>query len=900
MLWYWFCLFSLMMLQASGPAWAADSPGVVINEILAANSSVNYDTRFYQFSDWIELYNPSAEDVNLRGWYLSDDLSRPRQWRILRGEIPAGGRLLIWADGQGGAFDHASFSLSRSGETLGLFNSAAELVDVLVYPRQIPNVSYGRAPDGGSSWRFFADPSPEAANPDAGVESGAQCEAPVFTGLTGFHSQPFSVRMKSALAGDVIRYTVDGSEPTETSARFVPFTISESTVVRARAFRDGVLPSPVATQSFFIDEPVELPVVSIAVDERYLFDNRIGIYVSGTNGKTGYCSDVPRNYNQDWERAASVEFYDENHQLGFQLDAGISIFGGCSRGNERKSIAVTARDQYGADSFEYPLFSGREATRFKSFVLRNSGNDCNRSLLRDAFMQELTRGFLDIDVQDYRPAVLYVNGEYWGLFNIREKINEHYLTSNYGYDKDEVDLLFNQQQVMAGSADDYKALVSLIDSRSLRDDDAWRELNARMDVNEYINYQIAEIYYGNTDWPNNNIKYWRPHREWGRWRWILFDTDFGYNLNSEGVGHNTLAYAADATGSGRHNPAWSTLLFRKCLENEEFKRRFIQRFCAALATAFDSDHAIATLEAMSAEIAPEVSRHIQRWKRPSSFTAWENELSGMRTFARGRPRVIPRQLNDFFDLGAQHELRLTRIGQGRVYAEGALVKQEEFAADFFEDYPVELKASASPGWRFVRWEGAASGTSDTVMVPMGEDAEVTAVFEAGPGLVINEIQYHPYDGSGNQQYEFVELYNAGGTTIDLSGARFSEGIEYRFGEGVTMAPGAYRVIAADARLYAGLSAPVDTWFEGKLANEGERLRLIDAQGGEIASVEYGVSAPWDDAADGSGRSLSLVDPAAGLSGPENWRASDVYGGTPGEVNFTMEIGDWRAYDELRP
>ncbi|MBZ0254826.1 CotH kinase family protein, partial [bacterium] len=820
-----------------------------------------------------------------------------QKWRVVRARMEPGEFTLVWAD-DSTAFDHSNFKLDQKGEFLALVSPDGDIIDSVFFPNQIADVSYGRSPDAGPVWRYFQTPTPNTANPETGDLQPVQLTKPDASNPSGFYDRRARVTL-SVSPGIEIHYTLDGSVPTLDSPVYQrALNIIHTSVLRARAFAEGRIPSEVLTQTYFIDEETTLPIVSIAFEPDHFFDDKIGIYVEGTNGVTGNCADEPRNWNRDWERPVNVEFFETDGSLGFELGAGVKIYGGCSRQRDRRSLALFMRDKYGMGELDYPLFpDDKPIHSFQSFVLRNSGNDAEHTLIRDGYMQGLVKGQMDVDSQAFRPAIVFLNGEYWGLYNIREKINEHYPETNYGVPADQVDLLYNNQSVFSGEKDHYEALRSFVIRNDMNDPEAYQWVKSQMDVNEYINYQIAQIYFSNTDWPGNNIKYWRPRTPTGRWRWILFDTDFGFNLQDNGLSHNTLAFALDPNETEWPNPAWSTLLFRELMESEAFRDEFIQRFAVYLSTAFEPDRVMDLLSVYQDQIAAEMPRHIERWDEPSSINSWNNKIAEMRSFGRIRPRVLYRYIKNQFKLSDFITINLNAEGGGRIYAAGAPLFASESETSVYPEVPLQLRAVAFNGNRFIGWQGIDAATDVATILPQPEQT-VTAVFEPGPAVVINEIHYHPFAGEGNQDYEFIELFNAGTTSVDLTGYQLSGGVHFDFQNETTLSVGGYLVLAKDAAKYQGLDCDVISWGDDRLANEGERIELTGPMGEVIDAVDYNATPEWPANTDGSGFSLSLIDVNTDRDEPQNWAASAERGGTPGRLNFktppTM-IQNWKSF-----
>ncbi len=891
-------LFTLLIHSS---LFADDYDGIVINEFSAANTSANLEPRDYNYSDWIELYNSGNRTIDLRGCFLTDDLTIPRKFRIyFHSRVRPGDFILIWADGVR-KIDHVNFKLDRQGETLALFNPHQELIDIVHYNYQYENISYGRDPKNLNKWCYFEHPTPTQPNRDDGFVQPLIAAPPRASQQGGFYSRRLTVTLTTDSPSADIRYTLDGSIPTRDSNSYItPIRIYSTTVLRMRTFDEGVLPSPIVTETYFINETPTLPIISIAMEPDHLFDNKVGMYVEGTNGKTGNCSDTPKNWNQDWERPAHIEFYEPDTSRGFKQDVGIKIYGGCSRKRPLKSLAVFARNQYGSDSIKYQLFPDKDIHQFKTFVLRNSGNDNQRSYSRDGLMQTIVKNQLDVDWQAYRPAIVFLNGEYWGIHNIREKINEHYASSNYGIDPDEIDLLEKNQSVIVGSGKHYADLLRLFNRRDINDAEIYQQVKSMMDINEYINYQITQIYYANTDWPGNNIKYWRPQTNNGRWRWVLFDLDFGFNLKKDQLGHNTLAFALDPNETKWPNPSWSTRLFRELMEHDPFKQEFLQRFLCCMETVFQPDRMLTIIDDLASGLEPEMERHLQRWDKPDTLQEWEDNLEELRNFASYRTRIFKRLLQRMYDLAdpVTFSLNIKNHGHGTLVLNHVPITEREREVEVYPDFPLEIKAIPKPGYAFDHWIGFEDHHSNILRIIPKNKQTITAAFKKDSPLVINELYYHPNNDSDETQYEFIELFNAGKNSIDLTGYRFTQGIAFTFPEDAILPPSDYVLVAKNAELYQQDGIKVYQWFDGKLSNKGESICLVDSLGQEVDSLEYGDGYPWPSMADGYGYSLSLTIPALDNTNPAHWRSSSKKGGTPGYINFEPNettIEGWTRY-----
>lgn len=727
----------LLLLALALPVRAQ---GVVLNELLASNQATLPDPDFDDYGDWIELYNGSEEAVDLGGHFLTDDPDEPQQWRIPDGTTLAPGAfLLVWADDEDAGPPetealHANFKLSAGGESVSLVSPAGDVVDTITFGEQTTDISFGRVPDGAATWDLFAIPTPGAANDTP--PGGEVAAAPVLSLESGFYGPGESLSMTTPEADATIRYTLDGSPPTESSPAYTaPLALTATTVIRAASFAPDRAQSPEVARALFVGESSTLPVVSLVSDPDGFFSDERGIYVEGTNGIPGRCRTYPVNWNQDWEREALVSVFepgaDGELALALEQRAGVQIFGGCSRIYPQKSLSLHARGRYGTDAFEHRFFPDLDIETFDDLILRSSAQDWWRTMFRDGMIQTLTR-HMDLDGQAYRPALVFLNGEFWGIHNIREKLNEDWVTGHYGHPDDEVELI---EGTWGGQSEHYDEITELLESGDPSTPEVFAEVQARIDVDQYLNYLIAEIYAANGDWPGNNLKLWRPRTPDGRWRWMLFDTDFGFGGNGSGQAtSNTLALATDPDGSEWPNPPWSTFLFRSLLQNDGFRHTFVQRLAAHAATTFEPDHTIAVIDSLQANIAAEIPRHKLRWPQSISFGAsWDALVEIMRDFARRRPlQVRGHVVSQFADVTGAAQLSLSVEGGGEVHIEGVPMPRatpdDPFLPILYTGVPAQITAVPDEGYVFAGWRGLSDAAADTLALTLTDSGPLTATF----------------------------------------------------------------------------------------------------------------------------------------------------------------------------
>ena len=714
-----------------------------------------------------------------------------------------------------------------------------------------------------------------------------------FSAPAGFYGDSLSVEISTNSAGATVRYTVDGSEPTEASAAYSsPIPIIGSTVVRARGFIPPSEPGPIATRTYFVARPHTVATVSLSTTPANLWSEESGIYTKGPNAESEW-PHLGANYWQDWERPVHMELFEPDGRLAFGIDAGMKIHGDRgSRANPQKSLSIFARARYGVGKIHYPIFSETPVVdEFEAVILRGSGNDWNVTMFRDALMTTLARES-GLDVQAYRPAVVYMNGEFWGIHNIREKLNEHYLASHYGVDPDHLDLLEGNGAAVTGDAADYLSLVKFISTNDMGNPSNFNSVRARMDIENFINYQVAEIYFGNTDWPGGNIKFWRPRTPGGRWRWLLYDTDFGFGRwDHSPFSHNTLEFALEPDGPEWPNPPWSTLLLRTLLENQSFKRDFINRFADQMNTVFSPERVVDAIQTLQATLEPEMPAHFEKWS--GSMAQWDDATEVLIEFGRHRGPHVRRQIMDHFGLdgSALISLEVDPPGAGVIQLNSLLIETFPWSGQYFKQNPIQLTAVARRGYRFIGWEGESVTKEASAAVELSAKAAMRAVFaQAGKGsgpVVINEINYN--SAVDFDPDDWVELYNDNETPIDLSGWMLSDSLDdhvFLLPRGTVLGAGEYLVLCRDSQAFSRLFPRVENHigdFDFGLSGGGELVRLFDHEGRLVDAVTYDDTAPWPAASDGNGPSLALRRPDMDNAQPASWLAS-TGNGTPGLRN----------------
>jgi len=689
------------------------SQQILINELMSSNSITCADESG-DFPDWIEIYNADTFAVNLANFGLSDDPDKPFKWRFPSVVIEPNNHLLIWASDKNYQL-HTNFKIKSSGETLILSNSASSLLD-RVDAVEIPaDISYGRKPNGAENWLYFNNPTPGASNTTTGYMGIT--EEPEFVQPSGFYSYTPPLSIRNYDLHSTIYYTLDGSLPTATTG--IRYTghiyINGTAVVRARAYQENMMPSDITTSVYLVNEKITVPVVCLTTDPPNLWDEETGIFIQ-------------ENIWEDWEKPAHIHFFEPDGKLGFAIDVGIKLYGGWTRNLPQKSLAIFARSEYGYSEIDYRLFPESPISQFEAIVLRNSGNDWNVTQFRDAFMTQLVAE-AGLDIQAWRPCVVFINGEYWGVYNIREKINEHYLASHHLVNPENLDLLENDAWVIHGDADFYFSLLNFLNAQNIKQDENYNHVKTLVEIDNFIKYQVSQIYFDNTDWPGNNLKYWRPGTDNGRWRWILFDTDFGFALyDPNAYQHNTLEFALADDGADWPNPPWSTFLLRTLLKNRNFKNDFINYFADFINYYFHPDTVLKKIDMFQTIYEPDIPRHVEFWG--SDMPTWYQNITILKNYALNRPVYMKYFLMKEFGLSAISKITLSANVEngGKIQINSLSISTFPWSGEYFNKIPIQIVAIPENNYYFSGWNGDISLNKDSLNIMLLNDIFITANF----------------------------------------------------------------------------------------------------------------------------------------------------------------------------
>ena len=722
---------------------------LVINEVLADNNGGLSDEDG-EYTDWIEIYNYGEEEINLKGYGITTDLEEPFYWTFPDINISPKSFIIVRASGKDRKdnlkFLHTNFKINKKGENIYLTHISGEIIDSLEVPKSDENISFGRKPDGTNNYAILSKATPGSSNKVNIIKeviAEKRLEAPIFSHEGGYYSDTINLELYTEDESLDIYYTLDGSEPTLKSNLYKGSIKIESregeknnlaqiktseiysslkwkigteevfkgTVVRAKTYKNGIFSDETMTNTYFINPEYTLPIVSLVTDEDNLFGYENGIYVPGqiydiwksNNKEVGQNGTVPTNYNQkgkEWEREAHIEVFETDGKRVVAQNVGVRISGQYSRMSNCKSLKIYAREEYDdKEQIEYNLFkklknneySNEYIDQFKRIKLRNSGQDFNYTLFKDALVHSILED-TSVATQAYRPSILFINGEYWGIHNIRENLDEYYVESHYGVDKNNVIIIesadADSMYVNVGQENDiesYDNIIKFVQENDMSLQENYEYIKTKIDIENFIQYIVAQTYINNIDWPQNNTKVWRSRNneldlkegnyEDGKWRWMLFDTDHSFN-DYESVRLEYILYPntslehidESAMWAYTKDREWSFILIQNLFKNEEFRNEFLQTFNYYLDTIFASENVVEKINEMAEVLEPEIEEHFNRWElKPTKIQKlvneligeeneevtdwkvyWKNEVDKLIEFAENRPIYIRQYLEENF------------------------------------------------------------------------------------------------------------------------------------------------------------------------------------------------------------------------------------------------------------
>ena len=792
---------------------------------------------------------------------------------------------------------HTNFKISSTSETLILTDNTGTLIDEITAEKLPPNTSIGVSKSSENVVTYL-ETTPGSENSSNEFLGAVQSEV-LFSQEGGLINGPVSLTLSGNNSEEFIRYTLDGSAPSESSFVYTtPIQINTNMSVRAKIFSQNYLPSATYTKSFILGANHELDVMLLTANPSDFFDSDTGIYVFGPDGT--YDTNIPyygANFWEDWERPIHFSFHEKETDNFVAFNAGVKIFGGWSRGqNGQRSLSFFARGQYGDSKFKHPFFNELNYREFQSLILRNSGQDWMRSSIKDITLTSLMRGSGQ-DFQEHNPVATYINGVYWGMYNLREKINEHSLASKHNINADDITLLTNNAEEIEGSNKEYYELINYIETTDLTIDSNFEYVAEQIDIKAYALYQASNIFFSNTDWPGNNIKFWKHPA--GKWRWIMYDTDFGFGpfFNTNNFNDDTLSFALNPNGPGWPNPPWSTLLFRRLITNIGFRNTFINRYADELNTRFLSANVISHIDQIYNSIQPEINAHYSRWKSDPSLVNFGNNITNiegwvgyyinvMKTFASNRPEIVKNHLKSTFNLPNIHPITIKNLAISKGFVavnENLKIQESIWTGAYFQTVPIQLTAIPEVGFEFSHWSGDLYSNQATINIDLNDSFQVIPNFVISTSekpLVINEINYK--SSSDFNADDWVELYNPNAVPLDISNWQIKDNNDqniFTIPEGTSIEGDGYLVFVKDASDFTSVY-PEITNYIGEIGfgfGTSDAVRLYNKDNVLQDEVSYTNESPWSDCADQTGNTLELMTPDLDNALPESWSCTNPNG-----------------------
>lgn len=781
---------------------------VRITEIMTNNVSTILSDK-YNYDGYVEFFNDGST-VDLKGWTVTNVKEGKENWSVKLDSthvLPKGYSLLFFGKTETSSQSASKFQsnyVGRVGNKLSTdegsicFEKDGKKIE-FIYPNQYPHISYCQ--DG------FMIPTPGKENDKLITAISNRVASPSFkSGTPGLYENALSVELQCATEGAKIYYTLNGDIPTPESGTVYSgaIAVDKTTSLRARAYKDGMLFSEILTGSYILPDKYHkacnnsnedrLPIVSISANYKDIYDDMIGIYVVGKNGIKNSCTPVA-NYNQDWSRSANFEYILNGKVVDCQ-EVEIGVYGGCTRIHVGKSLKIKANKRSGKNKMNYTsFFANRSYKKYKSLALRNGGNGYSyvQPRWRDMFIQSLADG-MNIDKQAAQPVSFYLNGEYYGMMILTERTDEDFVYHNYGLDEEEIDMLTGNGSYVCevGTREAYDNMINYV-SKRYSDDDFYDVLNTHMDIDEFVDYQIIQQYVGNTDWVTNNIKLWRKH-DGGRFRWILYDTDFGLSPRATALDTNMLDFTTKTIKTQSSKPL---ILMQSCMKNEDFRWKFLDQYLDRLENQFTDERIDTNLDSIwnltDYEMCATI-KHSDLLDCPGNFDKYHEEIETMRSFAKERKKYVIDQLKKEFGLGDNFvsvKVRAVFPNSETPDFKFLLNKREfsgvKYNTSRYSNERVKVEPIVPYGYKILRWEvnnemvtnekGNKYLENYLSTVANSEELKVTIYFEHDPNCTLPENLYLNEICASNQSIldengessDWIELYNGSDKDVNIAG-----------------------------------------------------------------------------------------------------------------------------------
>ncbi|GAB1417652.1 hypothetical protein MASR2M12_04170 [Bacteroidales bacterium] len=876
------------------------SAQVTVNEYSVSNLSTIQDN-YQKYEDWFELKNTTSSQLNLSGYYLSDNPSKPQKFQVPAGVVLApGAHLKVWASGRGeynSGHLHTNFKLAQTKdnqENILISKPDGTLIEDIPLQKTMNGHSWGRSPLGGD-FVLYTNPTPGAAN-GSNFYSG-YAPAPELSLAAGFYPSVVSVGI-IAPEGFQIRYTTDGSEPTNSSTPYSgPVPITQTTILNARCFstNNSILPGWLTFNTYFINTVHSLPVISVSAAT---LDDLL-------------------NGNQSLRPFGTFEYFNKNGQRTTIGYGEFNEHGQDSWVHPQRSIDYITRDECGYNyAIRDTIIPITPRNEFQRIILRAAGDDNypgidSSALLRDMFVQNtaLMNG-LHLDGRRGEKCVMYVNGQFWGVYGIREKVSDHdYMEYYYGQDKYHLYFLMLWGSTWAeygaqAAFDDWNELHNFIKYNDMADQGNFEYVKSRLDYASLVDYIILNSFVVCSDWINWNVGWWRgtnPEGSQLKWRYILWDEDatFNHYINYTGV-PGTLPNVNPCFPQNLTNdPEQHIFLFNRLRQNAEFDNYYKSRYIDLYNSVFKPENMIAYLDEIAGKMEPEMQKHMQRWG--GTVAKWQSNVQKIRNFINARYNFLPEGLKSCMNLSGSYQYQFSidppELGHIRVNT----IEPENFPWEgkYFGGTEVRLTAIPANGnIEFDHWEVPGHTIFPMDKAPIIQfvpqaDAHIVAHFRHklySDSLIINEINYN--SNASFDPGDWVEVFNPHPYPLDATGWVFKDEKDdhsFVFPSNTIIPAHGYLVICVNKTAFAQLFPDVENFIGDTgfgLSGSGELIRIYNKNGILIDHVLYDDEAPWPTEPDGGGPTLELIHPSLDNNLGENWISSPGHG-TPGRINSLL-------------
>jgi hypothetical protein len=709
----------------------SQSVTIRINEFMASNNAT-YADESNEFEDWVEIHNYGDDAVDLNGMYVSDDAANPLKFQLTASGselvMPSNTFLILWADDdESDGANHLNFKLSAGGESIILTGSDQVLIDQYHFGVQTTDISEGLVP-GTSDWNFYTLPTPNSVNGTTGLSD--KLPEPEVSVAGGLYRTSQSISINYPDNNATLHYTTDGKVPEETDDVWSNgLSVSATTTLRVKAFRSGYLPSNTATHTYVFDENFTLDIISIQSDPASFF-GASGIYDNEGSGL---------------EKEIHLEYFKATGELAFEVNAGIKIHS--AKGHSQKSLRLYTRPEYGDNEINYKIFDDKNVDIFKRLILRNGSNDSQTKSLthfRDGMYHQLFRDATNSKLYSaYRPVHVYLNGLYWGIYNLRERQDKYYTKYNFGHEN--VDLLErtmdtpSRTNAIAGSFDEYNVIDNFIKNNDMSIDANYQIVKDNFDIESYIDYYAFGIFSGNRDWIENNTKWWKPKEAGHKWQWIMWDVEFGlgtYNVDN-GQPEFDSYYMSIWWGGWGPKPGTLTYVLRNLVTNKEFREQFANRYADLMNTTLKEENFVQKIDEAQAVLAPDFDKQIARWGKSTS--TWNGAIKTFRDYVNARPEhcrqhVINRTLSLYTDSTYKDTVQTIYVdvqptGAGKIKINTIKPDTYPWNGIYFNSVPIQVTAIPNPGYQFSHWSEDTIN-ADWFSLMLLNDATFTAFFEA--------------------------------------------------------------------------------------------------------------------------------------------------------------------------